>query len=194
MTIGNRIGIALALACGMSLAACQTTGTRGSGKTGHELVQSAKSHKSTVMAQKHTAKKTTKPPKAVPKAIKSGNKKIEPPPIRNYTALEMWEVDGIDFDGTGSHENGVALYDSSTETLYVWWRDTMDLGGDGDRETFDGFFWINDGSVGLILDLRAGGEEAVVACVAKADGWSGLIVEESDGNTEVMALEATYMK
>ena len=195
-SIGIRIGVVLALSASLTFTACQTPpGSKdGEARTGHSLVQGAKSSHPHVMAQRHKAKKTRTAPKRIPRAVISGDAKVVPPPINNYATLETWEFDEVDLDGGGDVESGVALYDSSTETLYVWWSDTMDLGADGDMETFEGFFWVRDTSVGVILDLQLHDEHDILAYMHTADGFSGLICCDNFGATEVMALEASYKR
>jgi hypothetical protein len=194
-TIAIRIGITMAVLGSLTFTACQTTGSRdGETTSGHHLVKAAKSSHSQVMAQKHKAKKTTTAPKPIPRAVGGGNASVAPPPINDHATLETWEIADVDLDGGGSLESGVALYDSSSETLYVWWSDTVDLGGNGTEETFDGFFWINSASVGLILDLKDHGEDDILACVATEDGFSGLICRDVEGNHEVMPLDANYKR
>jgi predicted small secreted protein len=192
-TMTTRISLAAAVACGLVLTACATMGGKGSAKTGHALVQAARHCKPEIMAQKNKAKATSTHPKAVPSAVLATGKTIVPPRA-NYAALESWDIEGIDLDGNGKIDTGLASYDSSTNTLYVWWSDAMDLGGDGDIETYDGFFWIDGSTVGVILDLRVGGEDEVIACLDQTHSWSGSIVAASNGNAEVMALDATYKK
>lgn len=192
LTTASRLCLAM-LACGAMFPACATTG-KGSAKTGDQLVQGAKDSKSTVMAKKTNARKATAPPKSVPPAVHGGGQTIAPPAIRSYQSLEAWDVENVDLDGDDDLERGVACYDSSTDTLFVWWEDMNDLDGDGDLETYAGFYWVSDASTGVILDLMSGDEDDVVACVSRTSGWSGWIVAATNGTSEVMALDASYTK
>jgi hypothetical protein len=44
------------------------------------------------MAERHTAKKTTQAPKAIPKGVKKGDKKIEPPTITTGVEFETRRI------------------------------------------------------------------------------------------------------
>lgn len=196
--------VLVAMGIGVALVACKTSSkssppqsslTAGQSGTGSSIVNAAKSSKPEIMAQKAKAKKVSKPPKSVPEPLKHGSTVIEPPAPTAGAELVTWEIVDVNLDGSANLEEGIAVHDEATDTLFVWWEDVFDLMGDGVLDTFEGFLWISDDTVGFIIDLDDGLE--VLACVAASsdsEAFSGCIACDAAGNYEVIALEEVYSR
>jgi len=162
------------------------TSNSSSARSGGQIITSAQSQRSSLESGKSSATTATTPPQTVPQGATAGNTQVKPPqPTGN--SFQVWDIEGVDFDGDGVTEAGVAMLDSSN-TLYVWWAEVSWWSDD----ELDGFLWLADQSAGFVLTL----DDLVGLACTEADDSSaaaeGCIGCDITGDCEAVALGAVW--
>lgn len=176
----------------LAVAGCgKRKASKSSKKTtsGSTVIAGTKSSQTAIQAQKKNATKTSSTPKPVPSSVSSGSNTVSPPQLSGMT-YETWSFAGVDIDGDGELESGVALYDSTDDILCVWWDESDYLAGE--MVSFDAFAWISDDSVGFILALDGGGVFGCAEAMGSMSAAAGCVACDGSGDCEALAVDEDY--